>query len=223
MPPSRTESSSRRTCESTRPIPMEFELEPSPPPTAACRDAMPGRVRCSLAIHPKHGVATVSCYHGVAFMALVCPCGIKHKAILRVQAHLLPGPPFTPPIPVIHFVVNPYPIDPAERDRDVAWFTCPPQLSHLHAQARAVAATGPAVVAVVDVETSHGRFEHRVEDLPLRGSHPELRLSLNRTPEGIGIPSSFTGGQSGSPVLNQSGEVVAVVRDSGGHCGRVVV
>lgn len=200
---------------------MEFELEPSPPPKDACRDAMPGRVRCSLAIHSKHGVAIVSCYHGVAFMALGCPCRTNHKAILVVPAHLLPGLQVPPTFQAITFEVNPYPIDPAERGRDIAWFTCPPELQGL--RARPVATGSVGLDELVEVQTSFGPFFHQVVGLPSRGSHDELLLSQDRLPRGDGSPSSFTPGQSGSPVLNRSGELVAVVRDNAGHCGRVVV
>lgn len=200
---------------------MEFELEPSPPIAEQCRPAIPGRVRCSIAIHPKHGVAIVSCYHGVAFMALGCPCGTKHKAILIVQVNLVPGLQVSPPVPVICFEVNPYPIDPAERDRDVAWFTCPKELQGL--PARPVATVAVGLNELVEVQTGFGGFAHQVVGLLPKGPHYELLLSQDRLPRRDGSPSSFSGGQSGSPVLNQAGEVVAVVRDNGGHCGRVVV
>ena len=200
---------------------MEFELEPSPPSTDQCRPAMPGRVRCSLAIHPKHGVAIVSCYHGVAFMASGCPCGTNHKAILIVEVNRVPGLQVSPPARFIGIEVNPYPIDPAERDRDVAWFTCPPKLQGL--RARPVATGSVGLDELVEVQTSFGPFFHQVVGLPSRGSHDELLLSQDRLPRGDGSPSSFTPGQSGSPVLNRSGELVAVVRDKAGHCGRVVV
>jgi hypothetical protein len=200
---------------------MEFVITFEPPITPQCALAMPGEVRGSLAYYTPDRVAIASCYHGVAYMSLKCPCRSNHRAFVLVDPKLLPGEVLPTRVQPARFEV--FPIDPPDIKRDVAWFTCPDELSHLHSQARTVAATGPRVGDIVYVETSHGRFEHKVEDLPPRGSHPELRLSLSRNPAGVGIPSSFVAGQSGSPVLNQAGELVAVVRDSGGHCGRVVV
>ena len=198
---------------------MEFTLAYDPPHTNACGPAMPGMVRCSLARHSKHGVAIVSCYHGVAYMALACPCGIKHRAILLVPAPLVPGLGVPPNVQQFPFIVDP--IDPPDRDRDVAWFMCPLQLLHL--QARTVATAAVGLNELMEVQTGFGAFTHQVVGLPLRGGHEELLLSQSRVPRGGSIPSSFSPGQSGSPVVNRSGELVAVVRDNAGHCGRVVV
>jgi hypothetical protein len=76
---------------------------------------------------------------------------------------------------------------------------------------------------LVGVQTGFGAYTHEIVGVPQNGANGELLLSHNRLPQENGCPSSFTGGQSGSPVVNSKGEVVAVVRDNAGHCGLVIV
>lgn len=196
---------------------MEFELEPLPPFDRRCLAGQPGKVRSSLAVHPQHGTALVTCFHGAAFLALQCHCGRRHTVEL-----IVPNGTLNPPngaevrIPVAL-------IDLGDEPRDVAWFKCPQELTHLQARARIVASQSVKLGDLLEVQTPDGPYFHQVVGLPLRGGEEEILLTQDRLPRGDGRPSSFCSGQSGSPVVNRAGELVAVVRTNAGHCGRVVV
>jgi hypothetical protein len=191
---------------------MEYALTFDPPATPACASAIPGNVRGSLATHPTHGVALLTCFHGVAFMAQCCPCGTNHQACAQVNG--------------VNLAVNVINVD---RDRDVAWLSCPQALAGRANLARAVTANLPAQGEVVTVCSSHGNFAHIIVGLPTRDPNPNSAVELQIQPTQIPAHQtedtirtmSFGGGQSGSPVVNLNGVVVGVVRNNQGRCGLI--
>lgn len=203
---------------------MEFTLTYHPPAVAACQPALPGPVRCSLAKHPTHGVALVTCFHSVAFMAHHCPCGTNHRAFVRLNG--------------IDFEISVVALDQA---RDVAWFSRPDVLRSMDTHARSVATTLPNLGDPVVVFSEIGNIIHTVVCLPLRDNAPgsEQELQLQATPPFCYVPAAagtvvtpqetfntipylcFQPGQSGSPVVNAKNEVVGVVRNNMGRCGLV--
>jgi hypothetical protein len=130
---------------------MEYTLTFDPPRTPDCELALPGDVRGSLATHPIHGVALLTCFHGVTFMAHCCPCGTNHQAYAQVNG-------VNPAVNVIN----------VDQDRDVAWLSCPQALAAPANLARTVTANPPAQGEVVTVCSSHGNFAHIIAGLPTR-------------------------------------------------------
>jgi hypothetical protein len=191
---------------------MEFDLTYDPPATAACETAMPGRVRGSMAIHPRHGPALVTCFHGPSMMSHCCPCGNKHQAFVYLND--------------VGFPVHILEVD---QRRDVAWVSRPQMYPEMNGFARNIDTNAPKQYDFVIVSSSVGKFLHVVADLLPREPVPGSPLELQLQPACFGPPiqqrqdaihhRSFDQGQSGSPVLNLNNVVIAIVRNTGGRCG----
>lgn len=150
--------------------------------------------RASLAEHPTHGRALVTCYHGPACLAHRCGDSPRHDPLDRASGEAAAL------------------IDPVE-DRDLAWLSAPPSLS-AHG-VRRVASTAPAIGETLTVLLASGPQSAKVSSLPPR--HAGDPLSIIE----IQLDCTFTRGDSGSPVIDTEGRVVAVVRDKTGRCGFV--
>jgi hypothetical protein len=173
---------------------------------------MPGDVRGSLAIHPTHGAALVTCFHGVAFMAHSCPCGTNHQAYVRVNG--------------VDLVVNVIAVD---QPRDVAWLSCPQALAGQTNVARRIETNPPTQGELVTVCSSSGDFLHLIAALPTRDNNANSAIELQLQPTQLTAQQtedtvralSFGPGQSGSPVINRNNVVVGVVRNNQGRCGLI--
>lgn len=152
------------------------------------------KAHASLAIHPTHGLAILTCYHGAACMAARCRCTIPHTAYIDGSHEQLA-------------VID------DDESRDVAWLSASISKG---IGARVIAATRPTVGDSVTVVLPAGSRTATVLSLPNRNSNPSEAVELE-------LDCVFVGGDSGSPVLNASGEIVAVVRNRAGRCGFVVV
>jgi hypothetical protein len=189
---------------------MEFDLTYDPPETAKCGPSM-GRVRGSLAVHPRRGPAIVTCFHGTALRAGCCPCGNNHQAFVHVNGVRLP-------VQVLEF----------DQPRDVAWISWPTNVPVTTLEVRNIEANSPKRGDFVIVSSSHGNFLHVIADLVPRDPVPNSAMELQLQPGAITQQiqqivnlASFELGQSGSPVLSLNKKVLAVVRDNQGRCGLV--
>lgn len=144
--------------------------------------------RASIALHPTHGPAVLTCFHGPVDLRSSCSCN-PPPTLISDRGEILQI------------------IDPIQ-PRDVAWLSIPnipgtPRQLSLDTPGvgERVTAVLPDREALVSVRAVTGR------DNAQTGT---LELDLDTT---------FRKGDSGSPILNAQGRIIAVVRDTSGRCG----
>lgn len=170
----------------------------------------------SLALHSSGVQAVVTCFHGPVHLAKQCKCGsstlMANGEIVTVLEEIedrdvawlkLPTPPIAPPSAPVSggttgpLVPLPIPATPPTPPTPRACATVRPVAGQ---RVTVELPTGDATAVVIAVTGRDFAADPRVE------------IALDRT---------FHPGDSGSPVMNAAGEVVAVVRNVCGRCGLV--
>jgi len=146
--------------------------------------------------HPSGALAIVTCFHGPVHAAKRCICGASSLSADGEPASVLEE----------------------VESRDVAWLVrgtepAAPRPTPMPGH-RPRALTRPLVGERVSVELPSGTVTATIIGVTGRDhdADPQQEILLDR---------GFACGDSGSAVLNVDGEIVAVVRNTGGRCGFV--
>jgi hypothetical protein len=152
---------------------------------------LPERACGSLARHPTHGPAVITCFHGPVSRRGRCTC--------------------TPPPGLISGDGAVLSVLETVEARDVAWLS----IKVVPRTPREVSANTPMVGDTLTVVLPGGTVQATVRGVLGRDDpqNEPIELDLN---------TAFQPGDSGCPILNTQGEVIAVVRNTGGRCGFVL-
>lgn len=151
----------------------------------------PQHARGSIAQHPNHGPAVVTCYHGPIYERSRCAC--------------------TPPPGLLSADGVPLTVLETIQQRDVAWLSIQPVTGN----PREISANRPIIGHTLTVVLAGGAVQVEVRALLGRDDPQTAPFELD-------LNSTFQQGDSGSPVLNTQGQVIAVVRNKAGRCGFVL-
>jgi hypothetical protein len=146
------------------------------------------RARGSIAQHPNHGAAVVTCYHGPIYERSRCACTPQPGLVSANGA----------PLTVLETI----------QQRDVAWLSIEPVTGN----PREISANRAIVGDRLTVVLEGGAVQAEVRALTGRDDPQTAPFELD-------LNTIFQEGDSGSPVLNNQGQVIAVVRNTAGRCG----